>query len=244
LPHFFISSDSITEGILTISDENNYKHIAKSLRAKIGEKLLFIDEKQIQHEGIVQKITSKLIEVKITKSAKSNRKLDFALYLAQSPLRSDAQSLIVEKATELGVAGLYPILTDNCALNKEVINKKIPKWQKTMAEASKQCERADVPTCFEHATIQTLFEKGSFDRIFAFVERKACYNLKEYLRKNPIKKSEKILVIIGPEGGFSQDELEFFKQNKIPMLSLGNLILKAETAAFVALGNIIYEYSN
>lgn len=244
MPHFFIPSNSIKKDVLTISDESNYKHIAKSLRAKIGEKLLFIDEKQIQHEGLVQKITSKIIEVKITKSAKSNCKLDFALYLAQSPLRSDAQNLIAEKATELGFAGLYPILTDNCALSKEVINKKIPKWQKIMTEASKQCERADIPTCFELTKMQSLFEKGFFDRIFAFVERKEDYNLKEYLRKNPIKKSEKILVIIGPEGGFSQSEFDFFTQNKIPTLSLGNLILKAETAAVVALGNIIYEYNN
>ncbi len=242
MPHFFITSNSIENDTLTIFDENNYNHIAKSLRAKIGEKLLFIDENQIQYEGLIQKITSKLIEVKILTSAKSNRKLDFALYLAQSPLRSDAQNLLIEKATELGVSGIYPILTDNCALNKETINKKIPKWQKIACEASKQCERADIPTCFELKNLQNLLKEIEFERILAFVERKEEYNLKEYFKKNPIKKGEKILVIIGPEGGFSQSEFEFFKQNKIPMLSLGNMILKAETATTVALGNIIYEY--
>lgn len=242
LPHFFIDSNAVTEGIITISDKNTYVHIAKSLRSKIGEKLLMIDENQIQYEGKIEKITSNSIEVKIEKSYKSTRRLDFGLYLAQTPLRSDSQTLVVEKATELGVKGLYPIYTDNCALNKDVIEKKVPKWQKIMFEASKQCERAQVPTCFELTTMQKLIESGDFQRVLAFTERQAQFSLKSYLRENPVLKNEKILVIIGPEGGFSTREFEYFTQNKITTLTLGELILKAETAVIVALGNIIYEY--
>lgn len=242
MPHFFISSNAISDGIITISEKNDYNHIAKSLRAKIGEKLLLIDENQIQYEGKIDKITSKTIEVKISKSYKSNRTLGFKLYLAQSPLRSDAQTLVVEKATELGIKGLYPILTDNCALNKTIIEKKIPKWQKTMFEASKQCERADIPTCFELYSMQKLIETVTFDRVLAFTERSAEFKMKPYLKENPILNNEKSLVIIGPEGGFSEKEFKYLKDNKITTLSLGNLILKAETAVITALGNIIYEY--
>lgn len=242
MPHFFINSNTVKDNVLTILDENNYKHIAKSLRAKIGEKLLLIDENQIQYEVIIEKITSNSIETKIIKSYKSTRELDFELYLAQSPLRSDAQTLVVEKATELGVKGIYPILTDNCALNKQVIEKKIPKWQKTMAEASKQCERATIPTCFELSSMQSLIENHGFLRIFAFTERSAQYGMKSFLKENPILKNEKILVIIGPEGGFSNKEFEYFKEQNITTLSLEDLILKAETAVITALGNIIYEY--
>jgi len=242
LPHFFIDSNAVTENIITISDKNNYIHIAKSLRAKIGEKLLLIDENQIQYEGKIEKITSNAIEVTVINSYKSARSLGFELYLAQSPLRSDAQTLVVEKATELGASGIYPIFTENCALNKDVIEKKISKWQKTMFEASKQCERAKVPTCFDLTSMQALIETGGFDRVFAFTEREACYKLKTYLREKPILKNEKILVIIGPEGGFSPKEFEYFKHNNITTLSLGDLILKAETAVIIAIGNIIYEY--
>ena len=60
----------------------------------------------------------------------------------------------------------------------------------------------------------------------------------------PLNNGDKILVIIGPEGGFSQREFDFFKMKNLEMLTLGDLILKAETATVVALGNIIYEYSN
>lgn len=239
MPHFFISSNDIKNDFVIISDKDNYNHIAKSLRAKIGENILLIDENQIQYEGCIEKITHNSIEINIIKSYKSNRSLKFKLYLAQSPLRSDAQNLIVEKATELGVDGIYPIFTDNCSLKKSVIKQKIKKWQKIMFEASKQCERACIPTCFELTDMETLIKTDKFDRILAFTERNANHNLKNYLSEKPILKNEKILVIIGPEGGFSVSEFEFFEKNGITTLSLGNLILKAETAVIVSLGNIV-----
>lgn len=238
MPHFFINSKTVENSTITISDKENYNHIAKSLRSKIGENILLIDENQIQYEGKIKTINSGTIEVEVTKHYKSNRSLKFKLFLAQSPLRSDSQSLIVEKATELGVEGIYPIFTDNCSLKKSVIEQKIPKWQKTMFEASKQCERASIPTCFELTTMEKLITNKEFDRILAFTERSANYNLKTYLQEKPISENEKILVIIGPEGGFSQKEFDFFEKNKITTLSLGDLILKAETAVIMALGNI------
>lgn len=242
MPHFFIDSKNFENNIITITDKENYNHIAKSLRAKIGENILLIDENQIQYEGKIEKITSNSIEVKVIKHYKSSRKLDFELYLAQSPLRSDSQSIIIEKATELGVSGVYPIFTDNCSLKKSVIEQKISKWQKIMFESSKQCERADIPTCFHLSGMEELLENNKFDKVLAFTERSADYKFKNYLEKNVISKNEKILVIIGPEGGFSDREFKYFKDKNITTLSLGNLILKAETAVIIALGNIIYEY--
>lgn len=239
MPHFFINSSSFKDGVVTISDKESYNHIAKSLRAKIGENILLIDENQIQLEGVITEITNNYIEVKINKCYKSLRNLDFELYLAHVPLRSDAQSLLIEKATELGVTGVYPILSDNCALKKSVIVQKIPKWQKIMFEASKQCERAIVPTCYELTDMYNLIESDCFDRILVFTERSASNHLKPYLIENPIVENEKILVVIGPEGGFSQSEFDYFEKNNLTTLSLGDLILKAETAVIVALGNIV-----
>lgn len=244
LPHFFIQSNTITDDRVEISDKNTYDHIAKSLRAKVGERLLLIDENQIQYDVLIDAITKNSILSTIKNSKKSARKLDFQLYLAQSPLKSDAQNLVIEKATELGLAGVFPIFTDNCALKKSFVQAKIEKYQKIMFEASKQCERADIPVCYDLSTLEKVIKADKFDKMLAFTERSANHNLRQYLEKNPIKKNQKILVIIGPEGGFSQKEFEFFEQNAISTLSLGELILKAETAVVVALGNIIYEYNN
>ncbi len=277
MPHFFINSKDVNNGHIIINDEDNYNHIAKSLRARQGEKLLLIDENKIQYETVIEQITKREITAKIENSYKSNRILDFGLYLAQSPLRSDSQSVIIEKATELGAAAVYPVFTDNCSVSKSVIEKKIAKWQRIMYEASKQCERADVPVCEYLTTLEALItphpsfghpqhkayrvtrfdqlsgslcipqgtrENLAFDKVIAFCERRTTRTLHEFWKENPVKKGENLLVIIGPEGGFSDREFEFFEQNSIPMLTLGDLILKADTAVTVALGNIIYEYSN
>lgn len=241
MPHFFIDSRNRANDIVIINDTENYRHIVKSLRARVGEKLLLIDESQLQYETVILEITSSEIVCKIEKSYPSKRDLDFDLYLAQSPLRSDAQLTIMEKATELGARGVFPVITDNCALAKSVLEKKYEKWQKVMYEASKQCERAKVPVCYEPSSLEKVLE-NSFDKILVMAERSTEVSLKQYLNKNVIKAGEKVLVIIGPEGGFSQKEFQFFKNKELPLISLGDLILKAETAVIVSLGDIIYEY--
>ena len=237
MPHFFVDSNNINNNKIIISDEENYRHIARSLRARAGEKLLLIDEKQIQYETVIENINSKEIVCEIKNSYPSKRDLEFDLYLAQSPLRSDAQLTIMEKATELGIRAVYPVKTDNCALKVD----KQPKWQRVMYEASKQCERAKIPICYNLTTIEDVL-KQDFDKIIVFAERSTEKSLKAYLKENPIHKGEKVLVIIGPEGGFSQWEFDYFKEKGLPLITLGDLILKAETAVIVALGDIIYEY--
>ena len=244
MPHFFIGGtdkennpNTIEPPLITIKDTDNYRHIARSLRARTGEKLLLIDDNQIQYETVITEINSKEIICRIENSYPSKRDLDFDLYLAQSPLRSDSQLTIMEKAAELGVRAVYPVFTDNCALK---VNKR-EKWQKVMYEASKQCERAKIPACYEPMSFEEIL-KNHFDKIIVFAERSTEKSLKTYLSENPIQKGEKVLVIIGPEGGFSEREFDYFKEKNLPLITLGDLILKADTAVITALGDIIYEY--
>ena len=244
MPQFLINSTDVKGNQIDICDKDNYNHIAKSLRTKIGEKLLLIDENQIQYETIVSEINSSCIKVKIEKKYRSERKLSFNLYLAQVPLKSDGQQIVVEKATELGVDGIFPILSDNCAVKKDIIEKKIPKWQRIMFEAFKQCERAYVPKCYELTSFENILKMKNKYKIIAFCERFATLTLHQYCEQNPINQNDKIIIIIGPEGGFSKPEFETLKENSIPMITLGNMILKAETAVITAIGNIIYEYEN
>lgn len=241
MPHFFIKSKDVDNNTILITDKENYNHIVKSLRAKEGESLLLIDENEIEYNTNIKEISKNFISVEIIESHKSQRDLSYNLYLAQSPLRSDSQNTIMEKATELGIRGIYPIYTDNCAVKKSVIEQKISKWQKTMYEASKQCERANIPTCFNLTTINNICEDKKFNRIITLCEKYATETMKDYFKEKPIKQNENILLIIGPEGGFSEKEFSYFKESKFPMLTLGDLILKAETAVIVTLGNIVYD---
>ena len=235
MPHFFINSKNVEKNIAKIDDTENYRHIARALRVRVGEKLLLIDENQIQYETKVREVTSKEIFCDVKNFYPSKRDLEFDLYLAQSPLRSDAQLTVMEKATELGARAVYPVITDNCALNKSVLEKKYEKWQKVMFEACKQCERAKIPTCFEPTSLKEIVKKD-FDRIIVLAERSTEISFKKYLANNPIKKGEKILAIIGPEGGFSPSELELLRSLPYARaVSLGPRILRAETAVAAAL---------
>ena len=245
MPHFFIKSSDVNNNNILLSDKDTINHLVKSLRVRNGEKLLLIDENQVQYETIIQGVSNKEILVSIENFYKSERSLLFKLYLAQTPLRSDAQNSVMEKATELGVDGVYPVYTDNCALASSVIEKKIPKWQRIMYEASKQCERAYIPTCFDLIKLDAILKlRDNGYKVIAFCERLANLSLHEYCKEFPIKENDRLVVVIGPEGGFSQREFDFFKENQVPMLTLGELILKADTAVTVALGNIIYEFNN
>ncbi len=242
MPHFFIKSENVKDNKILVDDKENFNHIVKSLRAKVGEDLLLIDENEIEYQTKIESIDNKSFTAVIENAHKSNRDLPYNLYLAQSPLKSDAQLTIMEKATELGVRGVYPIYTDNCAVKKSVAEQKTDKWQKVMYAASKQCERANIPTCYDLTDLGTVLADDKFDRIIALCEKNTNGSLKEYLRNNPAKKGENILLIIGPEGGYSDREFDILREKQLPMLTLGDLILKAETAVIVTLGNIVYEF--
>lgn len=243
MPHFIINSAIVNAGKIVVADKELYKHIARVLRAKQGEKVIFIDENEIQYVAEVENITSDKIYTKVVDSYKSERKLYIELYLAQSVLKTDAQFSILQKATELGVKGIIPLYTDNCTLKENFIKSKIDKWQKIVFESVKQCERADIPKVFSLSNLDEIRLNKKFDIIVAFVERDAECSLKEYFKTIDVK-NKTILAIIGPEGGFSDREFDFFERHNIKKITLGNLIYRADTAAVVALSNLIYEVSN
>lgn len=237
MPHFLIQAKNVQDNKITINDKDLYKHIIKVLRAKIGENLLFLDENEIQYETNLEEINSSNFICEIKKQYKSERKLDMNLYIAQSVLNSDAQTSSIQKATELGVKGIIPLYTDNCAVKESVIKNKIEKWQKIATESVKQCERADIPTVFEMSKIKDIVK--NYKQIIVFAERDSQSDFFTYVKQNKINKEEDILVIIGPEGGFSQKEFDFFKENNIPLITLGNLIYRADTALTAALTTVI-----
>ncbi len=237
MPHFFIKTSDINSAEIKVTDKDLYKHIIKVMRTRCGEKLLFLDENEIQYETKVEKIENAFFVCKIEKQYKSERKLALNLYIAQSVLNSDAQTSSIQKATELGVKGIIPLYTDNCAVKESVIKNKIDKWQKVAFESVKQCERADVPAVFDMSKIQDVVK--DYDQIIVFAERDAQSDFFTYARQNKIDKTKPILVIIGPEGGFSQKEFDFFKEKNIPLITLGNLIYRADTALTAALTTVI-----
>ncbi len=237
MPHFIINKTDIINNTIKISSQELYKHIIKVLRAKTGGKLLFLDEDEIQYETVLTEIGRNFFECRILKQYKSERKLPIKLYVAQSVLNSDAQISSIQKASELGVKGIIPVHTDNCTVKESVIRLKIKKWRKIAFESVKQCERADIPSVFEMKDLKELVK--DYKQIIIFAEKYTNTNFFDYIKRNKIDRDEKILVIIGPEGGFSEDEFNFFKEQNLPLITLGNLIYRADTALTAGLTTVI-----
>lgn len=237
MPHFLFETKSIIDNKIVIKDKELYNHLIKVRRTKIGENLLFLDENEVQYETVLKEIASNEFVCEIQKQYQSNRKLDFELYVAQSVLNSDDQTSSIQKATELGVKGIIPMHTDNCAVKESFIKNKIEKWQKIAIESVKQCERADIPKVFDLAKLEDIIK--DFDYVIVFAERDTDKTFFDYMRDNKIEKDKNILIIIGPEGGFSQREFDFFKERNLPLITLGNLIYRADTALTAALTLVI-----
>ena len=243
MPQFPIKKADIKDKIITITDKNLIKHIVSVLRLKANDELLLLDEEEISYITKILEANKEKISAEILSSEPSKRKLKFQLDLVQCVLKSGAMEVVVQKITELGVKNLYalPSLRSVPKYSPKDASGKVEKWLKICDESCKQCERADKPNVFFIDKFEKLSELAkNYDLVIACVERSSDKTLKDVLRK--AKKHEKVLVIIGPEGGFETKEIDFFKTNNFECVSISNLIYRAETASISALSGVIYEY--
>lgn len=238
MPHFFITSDTIKDNKITITEEELLNHLVKSLRLNSGEKLLLFDENKMRYETTVEEVSKKSIITKIEKKYQSSRYINQEIYLAPSIIKQEAFIELISGVTQLGIKGLIPLYTDRTAVSKAQIENKTSKWQKISNESVKQCERADFMTVFPTKTLQTL-DYTQFDKIIVFSEIEQTLTLKKI--SNEINQNDKILIITGPEGGFSKEEFNFFEEKNFTQVKISNLILKAQTACISGISNLIYE---
>ena len=243
MPQFPIESKNIENSHANITDKKLIKHICSVLRLKTDDELLLIDENGIAYKTAIVEANKEFIKAKVLHAQESMRKLSFRLDLLQCTLKSGAMDLVVQKMTELGTKNLYvmPSFRSVSKIAPKEVNSKVEKWQKIADESCKQCERADKPEIFYLDSMAQLKEHAkNYDMVIACVERCTDKTLKQVLRCGD--KKGKILLIIGPEGGFEPKEIAFFKECGFELVSISNLIYRAETAAISALAGVIYEY--
>ena len=221
-------------------------HHINVLRHKIGDKI-HVNEYLLEIVDIDKsKITCKILE-KEAKDADSN--LYITLY--QSYIKADKMEYAVQKAVELGVNKIVPFLSKNCVvkLNDSDKLKKIERLNKISVEASKQCNRQDIVLV---DSIQDIFDRDNFVSSFKnndiniLAYENSTNSLKQVLENISLNQNEKLSIgiIIGPEGGFDKTDLEVLSGlNNVKEISLGNRILKAETASLNLLSIINYVFN-
>lgn len=153
--------------------------------------------------------------------------------------------LIIQKATELGVKTIVPVITKRTVIKLKDKDKqnKVDRWQKIAEVAAKQSGRDIIPT-IENIINITNIKFDEFDKIFVLYENEEKISIKDEIEqlKNDNKEELNIGIVIGPEGGFAENEIEQLRLNQnVSVVTLGKRILRTETVALVVSGILMYE---
>lgn len=235
---FFI--DEPLTDIVTIQGEDAH-HITNVLRYKVGQSLIVVDDSGKIAQTEITSINQNQVVVKITEYLEANTEAAIEVTLAQCLPKSDKMDFIVQKAVELGVSNICPLVSENCVVKYDAAKKEArqKKWQKIANEAAKQCGRTILPTVEPIVSFKNLFlELDSNIEILMCYEGQADCSLKTLLTTTM---ASKFLIIIGPEGGFSPAEVQLCKEKDVKVVTMGPRILRTETASLAAVSLVMYQ---
>ncbi|WZL74626.1 16S rRNA (uracil(1498)-N(3))-methyltransferase [Clostridiaceae bacterium 35-E11] len=242
---FFVDKNNVLEdeGMILINNQDDVKHITKVLRLTEKERVEVCDGDRYDYIGEIISATKTEVRVRIIEKYSSKTEANICITLYQGLPKSAKMDIIVQKCTELGVNQIVPLMTQRTVVqlkDKKSEEKKLERWQKIADEAAKQCKRGILPNISAPITFQQMLKHMSeYDLIVIPYEKEEAIGLKSIIRKNDAFK--KVAIIIGPEGGFEEDEVMAAKDAGAVPLTLGPRILRTETAGFVTLSILMYE---
>lgn len=251
MPKFFVKENQISNNkIEIVGDDVN--HITNVLRMKQGE-ILKVCNQETGENYIAEIINAQKnsvtceIQEKLEETAESN--VDITLY--QGLPKFEKMELIIQKNTEVGVNAIVPVIMERTVvkLDEKQVSKKLERWQKIAEIAAKQSMRDKIPEIKNIIKINKISDSlkiEKFDTILVAYENEEKTMLKKELKKleNLKDKKYKIAIIIGPEGGISEREIEQLNNLGAKCVSLGRRILRTETAGIIMSGDIMYELEN
>ena len=246
MPKFFIKTENLKENEeiwITGSDVNHIKNV---LRKKIDDKINICNsDTQKNYECVIKNIEENKIVCKILDEVKSLAESNLNITIFQGLPKSDKMELIMQKATELGVKTIVPVITKRTVIKLKDKDKqnKVDRWRKIAEVAAKQSGRDIIPTIENIINIADI-KFDEFDKIFVLYENEEKISIKDEIEqlKNDNKEELNIGIVIGPEGGFAESEIEQLRLNQnVSVVTLGKRILRTETVALVVSGILMYE---
>ena len=219
-----------------LSNEDSY-HIEKVMRMKLHDLIEIVDNKCVY---ICEINGFNPVKAKIVKKLEENHENSKNIILVQSLVNENKMDLILQKGTELGVNEFYGYKATNSVVKEnDKSNKKLVRWQKIVKESSEQSKRNIIPEVKKILDIKGLCELKADVKILLSVNEKAK-NLKKVLKET--KKYDTLIIVVGPEGGFTKMEEDQLINNGYISTSLGERVLRTETASIVAISMINYEW--
>ena len=244
LDRFF--ADRCIDDRAYITDTDEIKHITKVMRLRAGERVEIIAGPDKEYLAEIKEISKAEIELAIIEEIKKKRELDCRITIYQGIPKGQKMELIIQKATELGVYRIVPCDLKRCVSSiSEKEDKKIARWQKIAHEASKQAKRLSVPAIENTMEIDEIIEDMKSNQInILFYESEGNLMLKDCLRRitSSGQKTVSAGIIIGPEGGLEECERAALCEAGAESVSLGDRILRTETAAIYGAAVLAYEF--
>ncbi|MBI5874420.1 MAG: 16S rRNA (uracil(1498)-N(3))-methyltransferase [Deltaproteobacteria bacterium] len=245
MKRFFVEHIGEKEKIVLMTGRELH-HLRDVLRLKKSDKVILFDGKGREFIGIIEAVSKDEARIVIEKKFDaSNKESRFEITLAQGIARGEKMDIIIQKATELGVSRIIPFVASRVVpklSGGEYIAKKTKRWQRIALEAAKQCRRDVVPQIEESMSFAEVLSRYShgaekYIKIIPW-EGEEKNKLKDILN---VEDSSGCVVLIGPEGGFSGDEVVEAKKAGFLPVTLGPRILRTETAAISIVAIIQYE---
>ncbi len=214
------------------------KHILKSLRMKVGETLILCDG-EFDYKCNIEKVEDGNIKARIIERDLCRTEPKLRVNLYQALTKGDKMDFIIQKSIESGVSRIIPMVTSRCISrpDKNALEKKIKRWQKISLEAAKQSGRGMVPEVSSVVSLEEAIEKCKENDCSIVFYEGGGEKISNIVHRDTIE----VNIFIGPEGGFSEEEIEKMKRCGMKVGTMGPRILRAETAAIISVALVIYE---
>lgn len=210
------------------------------MRAKVGDAVLLFDGSGSEFRAVIQAVGRSETQLHVQERQELSRELPHQLTLAIALPKGERQQWLVEKLVELGVTRIIPLKTDfGVAQPGEKATQRIKRW---VIAASKQCGRNELMH-FEAPVSSTEFLNTKHQGTVLISHPYESLSLQQLSQESPGFTAQAVTLAIGPEGGFSDGEIELAKSQHYPLVSLGPRILRIETAAVAMASAIIYAYT-
>ncbi len=216
------------------------------LRLQPGERFVVVDAGGRAFEVVIDACLPGCVEATVAAPLEGPREAGVRLTLFQAMLKGKSFELVIQKSTELGVARIVPVVTARTIARPDAqrLEGRLERWRRIALEACRQCGRTEVPEVCEPVTLDGALEQMAAAETPALLPYEAMAGdgnsrLRHVLRS--LAPAPRLSALVGPEGGFAPQEVDAARAAGLRVVSLGSLILRAETAALALVANVMYE---
>jgi 16S rRNA (uracil1498-N3)-methyltransferase len=246
--HRFFLTDSLESpavpGMVLPMSDTDLHHLSRVLRLVPGDRIVVVDPEGAEAEATLVEVSATIARADVDEP--THRPARPLVVLALAVSRRERMELAIQKATELGVSEVWPILTERCVvkLDTDRTGKRGERWRRIAEEAAKQSQRSDVPLVREPLTIGELVaEAGRFGIVLVPWEEadSGGLGIGAALQEAGATAETSVIVVIGPEGGLAEPEVAALEAAGGVVVTLGDTVLRTETAAIVVVALLEYE---